>query len=35
MPGELVRANGATWTLPLPKIAKKLQKLVPEHASHS
>jgi two-component system, chemotaxis family, protein-glutamate methylesterase/glutaminase len=35
MPGELVRANGATWTLPLPKIAKKLQKLVPDHASHS
>jgi two-component system, chemotaxis family, protein-glutamate methylesterase/glutaminase len=35
MPGELVRANGATWTLPLPKIAQKLQKLVPDHASRS
>jgi two-component system, chemotaxis family, protein-glutamate methylesterase/glutaminase len=35
MPGELVRANGATWTLPLPKIAQKLQKLVPAHASRS
>jgi two-component system chemotaxis response regulator CheB len=35
MPGELVRANGASWTLPLPKIAKKLQKLVPTHAARS
>jgi two-component system chemotaxis response regulator CheB len=35
MPGELVRAHGATWTLPLPKIAQKLKKLVPEHASRS
>lgn len=35
MPGELVRADGATWTLPLPKIAQKLQKLVPCHASRS
>jgi two-component system, chemotaxis family, protein-glutamate methylesterase/glutaminase len=35
MPGELVRADGATWTLPLPKIAQRLQKLVPSHASHS
>jgi two-component system, chemotaxis family, protein-glutamate methylesterase/glutaminase len=34
MPGELVRAGGATWTLPLPKIAQRLQKLVPEHATH-
>ena len=33
MPGELVRANGATWTLPLPRIAQKLRKLVPDHAS--
>ena len=24
MPGELVRADGATWTLPLPRIAPKL-----------
>ena len=35
MPGELVRAGGATWTLPLPKIAQKLKKLVPDHAAHS
>jgi two-component system, chemotaxis family, protein-glutamate methylesterase/glutaminase len=35
MPGELVRANGATWTLPLPKIAQKLKKLVPNHAPRS
>lgn len=35
MPGELVRADGATWTLPLPKISQKLQKLVPSHASRS
>jgi two-component system chemotaxis response regulator CheB len=35
MPGELVRANGATWTLPLPKIAAKLKKLVPDHAPRS
>jgi two-component system chemotaxis response regulator CheB len=35
MPGELVRAQGATWTLPLPKIAQKLKRLVPDHAAHS
>jgi two-component system, chemotaxis family, protein-glutamate methylesterase/glutaminase len=35
MPGELVRADGATWTLPLHKIAQKLQKLVPAHAARS
>lgn len=29
MPGELVRAGGATWTLPLPLIANRLQRLVP------
>lgn len=34
MPGELVRADGATWTLPLPRIAQKLKKLVPDHAAH-
>jgi two-component system chemotaxis response regulator CheB len=33
MPGELARAGGATWTLPLPKIAQRLQKLVPNHAA--
>lgn len=35
MPGELVRADGATWTLPLPKIAQRLQRLVPDHAARS
>jgi two-component system chemotaxis response regulator CheB len=35
MPGELVRAQGATWTLPLPRIAQKLKKLVPDHAADS
>lgn len=35
MPGELVRADGATWTLPLTKIAQRLQSLVPNHAAHS
>jgi two-component system, chemotaxis family, protein-glutamate methylesterase/glutaminase len=33
MPGELVRANGATWVVPLPKIAQRLRKAVPSHAS--
>ena len=33
MPGELVRAGGATWTLPLPLIANRLQRLVPAHAA--
>ena len=28
MPGELVKANGAGWILPLPKIAQHLEKLV-------
>jgi two-component system chemotaxis response regulator CheB len=35
MPGELVRADGATWTLALPKIAQRLKKLVPNHAARS
>jgi two-component system chemotaxis response regulator CheB len=35
MPGELVRAGGATWTLPLPQIANRLQRLVPADAAHS
>ena len=35
MPGELVRAGGATWTLALPKIAQRLRKLVPSHAPGS
>ena len=33
MPGELVKAGGATWVLPLHKIAETLQQLVP-HAAH-
>jgi two-component system chemotaxis response regulator CheB len=33
MPGELVREGGATWVVPLPKIAQRLQNLVPTHAS--
>lgn len=35
MPGELVRANGATWVVPLPDIAQRLRKAVPSHASRS
>jgi two-component system chemotaxis response regulator CheB len=35
MPGELVRADGATWTVALPKIAQRLQRLVPDHAARS
>ncbi|MGH8289153.1 MAG: chemotaxis-specific protein-glutamate methyltransferase CheB [Steroidobacteraceae bacterium] len=30
MPGELVRAGGATYVLPLPRIAQRLQRLVPD-----
>lgn len=33
MPGELVRAGGATYTLALPLIANRLQRLVPIHAA--
>jgi two-component system chemotaxis response regulator CheB len=29
MPGELVKAGGAAWVLPLPRIAEQLRKLVP------
>jgi two-component system chemotaxis response regulator CheB len=32
MPGELVKAGGADWILPLPRIADRLRKLVPSHA---
>ena len=35
MPGSLARAGGATWVLPLPRIAQRLQKLVPSHATRS
>lgn len=34
MPGELVRANGADWILPLGGIAERLRKLVAGHAAH-
>ena len=34
MPGELVRAGGASCVVPLPKIAERLQTLVPAHATH-
>jgi two-component system, chemotaxis family, protein-glutamate methylesterase/glutaminase len=33
MPGELVKAGGADWVLPVQKIADKLLQLVPIHAS--
>jgi len=33
MPGELVRADGATWVVPLPKIASRLRTMVPTHAT--
>lgn len=33
MPGELVRAGGATWVLPLHEIAEKLQQVVGHAAS--
>jgi two-component system chemotaxis response regulator CheB len=35
MPGELVKAGGAEWVLPLPRIADRLCKLVPSNASHT
>jgi len=35
MPGELVRAGGATWTLPLQMIASRVQRAVPIHATRS
>jgi two-component system chemotaxis response regulator CheB len=33
MPGELARAGGATYVLPLQKIARRLQSMVPAHAT--
>jgi two-component system chemotaxis response regulator CheB len=33
MPGELVRAGGATFTVPLHRIAQRLQAMVPVHAA--
>ena len=35
MPGELVRAGGATCVLPLPQIANRLQRLVPANATRT
>jgi two-component system chemotaxis response regulator CheB len=35
MPGELVKAGGASFVLPLSKIAKQLKELAPIHASDS
>ena len=32
MPGELARSGGASFVLPLPKIARRLQRLVPHAA---
>jgi chemotaxis response regulator CheB len=32
MPGELVRAGGADWILPVQKIAEKLKKMVSQNA---
>jgi two-component system chemotaxis response regulator CheB len=33
MPGELARAGGASYVLPLPRIAQRLQSLVPRSAA--
>ena len=35
MPGELVKAGGAQWVLPLSNIADRLQQMVPAHAADS
>ena len=35
MPGELVKAGGADWVVPLPKIADRLQQITPTHAAHT
>jgi two-component system, chemotaxis family, protein-glutamate methylesterase/glutaminase len=35
MPGELVRKGGADWVLPLPRIARRLEALVPSNATDS
>lgn len=35
MPGELVKAGGADWVLPLPEIATRLQSILPSHAAHA
>jgi two-component system chemotaxis response regulator CheB len=33
MPGELVKADGADWVLPVQAVGEKLQQLVPIHAA--
>ena len=35
MPGELVKAGGADWVVPLSRIAERLQQLMPNHAAHT
>jgi two-component system, chemotaxis family, protein-glutamate methylesterase/glutaminase len=35
MPGELVKAGGADWILPLSQIADRLQRVMPTHAADS
>jgi len=35
MPGELVKAGGADWIEPLPKIAARLLEIVPKYAAKS
>jgi two-component system chemotaxis response regulator CheB len=35
MPGELVKAGGADWIVPLPKIAERLQQMMPNHAART
>jgi two-component system chemotaxis response regulator CheB len=35
MPGELVKAGGASFELPLPRIAEQLMHLTPHHATRS
>ncbi len=35
MPGELVRAGGADWIEPVHKIAARLLKITPKHATRS
>jgi two-component system chemotaxis response regulator CheB len=34
MPGELVKAGGADWVLPLGQIGDRLTKLASDHATH-
>ncbi len=35
MPGELVKAGGADWVIPLHEIAERLLQITPTHAPHS